>query len=203
MYNRVHFCTPICMIKNSQQLKKTRWGNNNSFKRRLKYNLKQEKLFKLRKWLYSTLPIHQLTKADYIEAGSLVYSPSYLSFESILQDAGIVFQYDSEPSFAGPRTTQIVIWSQEVLYRRLPFALLTNPVGIVQKDGLAQATPERAICDTLYRNKHYPFDRIPKDLNKKLLKQLVTIYSEIRWQKELPKIVLSLLSTHERSKDES
>ncbi len=182
------------MIKNSQQLKIERWVNNNAFNRRLKYNLKKGKIFKLRKWLYSKIPSAQLSAQDYLEAGSLIYSPTYLSFESVLQSAGIVFQYHAWLKFAWPYTHQISIWAQNIEYIRLPKALLIHPLGIIQKDSITQATPERAMCDILYHNKNYPFDRIPNTINKKLLKELATIYSKVRWQKDIPNIILWLLS---------
>jgi len=181
------------MIKNSQQLKKQRWVNENAFKRRLKYNLKKAKLFKLRKWLYSSVPVSQLTISQYMVAGSLVYSPSYLSFESVLHQAGVIFQYYDSLSFAGPYTRELQIWDQDLVFWRLPPSLLTYPIGIVTKDHITQATPERAICDILYHNKHYPLDHLPRTLDRKLLMRIATIYSTIKWQKKLPKIVASLL----------
>lgn len=182
------------MIISSQQLKQTWWTTWNTFNKKLTYHLKHGKLFKIVKSIYSTKHPSTLTDEEHLYIWSLMYRPSYLSYETILHQAGIIFQYDTTLTFAWPYTTQKYIWKHIYTFRRLPMWLLTLPLGTIRKAEIIQATPERAICDTLYQNPHFPFDHIPTSLNKDLLLQLAEIYAHTRGQKHLPQIALSLIS---------
>jgi hypothetical protein len=181
------------MIYTSQHLKQLRKVQGNTFKKRVQYQLKNQKLYKVDKWIYSTLPTNLLHRKDYIAIGSRIYTPSYLSLETVLYKAGMIFQYSSALTYMWPYTITKTIQSQIFEYKRLPINLLVWNVGLIRTPHGYQATPERALCDILYHNIHYPIDIIPHTLDKELLIKISEYYSHTRWQKSLPTRILSLL----------
>ena len=105
----------------------------------------------------------------------LLYTPSYISLEFVLQKAGIVFQYDSRITAISYLSRSLEIDGKDYQYRKLKNEILANTIGIKRENNINIATPERAFLDVMYLNKNYYFDNI-NPLNKKLLLEILPIY---------------------------
>jgi len=137
----------------------------------LNYYVKTGKLLNPRKGFYA--------KEGYQpeELACLLYSPTYISLEYVLQRAGIIFQYDSAITNVSYLTREVEIDNQTFRYRQIKGEILTNTAGILlNKDDINIATPERAFLDMLYLNKRFYFDNLHV-LNKKKIAELMPIYN--------------------------
>jgi len=116
--------------------------NFSSLNQKLNYYVRSGKLFSPRKGIY--------TKSGYNknELACTIYTPSYISLESVLQKAGIIFQYDSRITAISYLSRSIEIDGQTYLYRKLKNELLINIEGIDrQANQINIATPERAFLE--------------------------------------------------------
>jgi len=87
-------------------------------------------------------------------------TPSYVSFETVLEKEGIIFQYHSQVTVASYTSREINVDNQTYIFKKIRTPILVNPLGIEQKDGVAIASRERAFLDILYINKDYHFDNL-------------------------------------------
>jgi len=137
----------------------------------LHYYVKSGKLLNPRKGFYA--------KEDYKseELACLLYSPTYISLEYVLQRSGVIFQYDSAITNISYLTREIEIGSQTIRYRQIKGEILSHTAGIVlNKNNINIATPERAFLDMLYLNGRYYFDNLHA-LNKTAIENLLSIYN--------------------------
>ncbi|MDR2585012.1 MAG: hypothetical protein LBC84_02145 [Prevotellaceae bacterium] len=137
----------------------------------LNYYVKTGKLLNPRKGFYA--------KEGYKweELACLLYPPTYISLEYVLQRSGIIFQYDSAITNVSYLTREIEIDNQAFRYRQIKGEILTNTAGIVlNKNNINIATPERAFLDTLYLYKKFYFD-YPYSLDKKKIMKLLPLYN--------------------------
>ena len=151
----------------------------------LNYYVKTGKLLNPRRGFY--------TKESYKpeELACLLYPPTYISLEYVLQRAGVIFQYDSAITNVSYLSRETEIDNQPFRYRQLKGEILTNTTGIIlNNNNINIATPERAFLDTLYLNKRFYFD-YPYILDKKKIAKLLPIYNS----QTLVKAVNNILST--------
>jgi hypothetical protein len=142
----------------------------NSLNKKMNYYVHAGKIINPRKGIYA--------KSDYKpeELACLVYTPSYISLEYVLQRAGIVFQYDSRINVVSYLSRNLEIGNQTYLYRRIKEELLVNTQGIFrQPDYINIASPERAFLDLLYLNTDCYFDNT-NPLNKEKVYKLLPMY---------------------------
>ena len=141
--------------------------------------LKSGKLYHIRKGLYA-----KDKNYNKYEAANKIYTPSYISFETVLGKAGVTFQYYSQVFAASYLTREIIADRQIYSYRKIKDSVLTDNTGIEQKDNYAIATPERAFLDVVYLNKDYHFDNLSElDWNKIL--EILPIYANKRMEKDV------------------
>lgn len=110
------------------------------------------------------------------ELATSIYSPSYISFETVLRDAGIIFQYYETIFVASKWPKKLEIDGKSFTIRRLKNSVLYNPEGVIQNDNYSIATPERAFLDMIYLFPNYYFDNL-KPLNWEKCFELVKIYN--------------------------
>jgi len=156
-----------------------REDNPNRLKNKIKYYLNKGDLISLRRGVYA--------KPDYNnkEVAVQIYKPSYISFETVLAESGVIFQYYETIFVASYLSREITLKNkQKIKYRKLKNEILLNESGVSQNDGVAIASTERAFLDLLYINPNYYFDNLsPIDWDKCL--ELVKIYNK----KSLIKII--------------
>lgn len=113
------------------------------------------------------------------ELACLLYTPSYLSLEYVLQRAGVVFQYDSALTALTYRSRTIEMDKLTIRYHQMSSLLITDMRGITNKGNVNIAIPERAFLDTLYINSNYYFDNL-RPLNQDVVRELLPIYNSSR-----------------------
>lgn len=139
-------------------------------KSKISYYVKRGELFALRRGIYSKDPTF-----NECELATKIYTPSYVSFETILAKHGVVFQYDSQIHTASYVTREIDTNGVKIRYKKIEDNILHNPTGIMYENYFPEATKERAFLDTIYMYGKRHFDNIePIDL--KLCESLLSIY---------------------------
>ena len=134
----------------------------NTAKARLNYYAKSGDLYHLRRGLYA-----KDKNYNRLELGVKIFTPSYISYETILAKAGVVFQYYSQIFIASYLTREITADNQTYSYKRVNNLILTDHAGIEDEENYSTASPERAFLDLIYFNKDYHFDNLsPLNWNK-------------------------------------
>ncbi|MDR0940628.1 MAG: hypothetical protein LBM68_00205 [Bacteroidales bacterium] len=111
------------------------------------------------------------------ELACLLYPPTYISLEYVLQRAGVIFQYDSAITNVSYLTRKVEIEGQTFCYRKIKGEILVNTEGIIlNTNNINIATPERAFLDMLYLNKDFYFDNL-HILNTKKIIRLLPLYN--------------------------
>lgn len=145
-------------------------SNFQSLNKKLNHYVHSGKLLNPRKGIYA--------KADYNpeELICLLYTPSYISLEYVLQKVGVLFQYDSTLMAISYLSRELFIDNRDFRYRKIKGEILINTLGIQRNvNHINIATPERAFLDVLYLNKEYYFDNL-NPLNKELIYKILPIY---------------------------
>lgn len=142
----------------------------NFTKKKLYRYLKAGKLFSVRKGIYT-----KDKNYDKFELATKIFTPSYISFETVLARAGIIFQYYGQIFSASYLTREITIDNQIYSYKKIKDIILTHPLGIETKENYFIASPERAFLDVIYLNKEYHFDHLSV-LNWKKIFEILSIY---------------------------
>lgn len=118
------------------------------------------------------------------ELATRIYTPSYISFETVLTRAGINFQFYSNVFVASYVTRGIQAGDQKISFIRMKDYVLSNTAGIEHPDGIATAAKERAFLDRIYVSKDYHFDNLNAlDWDKVL--EILPIYSNKRMEKKV------------------
>lgn len=140
------------------------WGDSdvNAAKVRINYYVKHSDLYRIRQGLYG-----KDKNYDKLELATRIFTPAYISFETILAQAGIIFQYYGQIFAASYLSREIKCDNQTYVFRKIKDAVLTNKAGMENKGEYLIASPERAFLDTMYINKNYYFDNLsPLDWDK-------------------------------------
>src|SRR3989338_2473221 len=145
------------------------------------YYVKTGELYRIRRGIYA-----KDKNYDKLELATRILVPSYVSFETVLASAGVVFQFYSQVFVASYQTREIVIDSQRYVYKKIKNLILTNPSGVLHENETSIASPERAFLDTIYINKEYYFDNL-SSLNWDKVFEILPIYKNKRMIKRVNK----------------
>lgn len=159
------------------------WQENNPahLKSKIFYYIKNGVLKKLTRRIYA-----KSEKYDPKELAASIYSPSYISFETVLREAGVIFQHYDTIFVAGQWPRTIKIDSHTFTFRKLKDSILYNPTGILNDGNYNIATVERAFLDMIYLFPNYYFDNLrPIDWQKCF--ELARIYGNKQMIKRLKK----------------
>ncbi len=146
---------------------------------RLNKYVKSGKLIRVRRGMYA-----KDNHYNRFELATRIYTPSYLSFETVLTQTGINFQYYGTIFVATYVTRDIQADGQKIACVRLKDYVLSNTQGIEQIAGIATATKERAFLDRIYVSKEYHFDNLAA-LDWTKVFELVPIYHNQRLEKKV------------------
>jgi predicted transcriptional regulator of viral defense system len=157
------------------------WGEENegATRVRLSYYVKKGKLTHIHRGLYA-----KDKNYNKFELATRIYTPSYISFETVLTRTGINFQYYSNIFVASYINREIEIDGQKIIFVRMKDYVLSNTVGIEHKDGYAVATKERAFLDRIYVSKDYHFDHLDSLDWDKVFK-ILPVYNNKRMTKKV------------------
>lgn len=129
-------------------------------------------------------------REDYepLELANKLFSPSYVSLETVLFRKGVIFQdYSETISSAGRNRWEKKINGKLFSYFKIKNEILLNPIGVEHKGSYVAAGLERAIGDMIYLHPNYYFDNLVEVDKKKLIK-IADIYQNKRVYKELTKL---------------
>ena len=118
------------------------------------------------------------------ELATRIYTPSYVSFETVLTRTGTNFQYYGTIFVASYVNREITVGSQTITFVRMKDYVLSNTTGIEHIDGVAMATRERAMLDRLYVSKNYYFDNL-QGVDWEKISEIVPIYHSKRIEKTM------------------
>lgn len=160
------------------------WQDNNTkaIKVRLNYYVKNGDLYRIRRGLFAK-------SKDYNrqELATRVFTPSYISFETVLLAAGLIFQYQSGVTLASYLSREISIDGQAYSYRKIKNEILVNTAGVSLENESAVATKERAFLDTLYLKGNFHFDNL-RSLDWEKVMELIPLYENIRLKKTVEEV---------------
>jgi len=136
--------------------------NKDAAKSRISYYVKKGELYHIRRGFYGTDENYER-----LELAGKIYTPAYISLETVLARAGIIFQYYESIFVVSYLTREIRSDGQTYSFKKIKDSVLTNSLGIIEEKNYFIATPERAFLDTVYLHKNYHFDNLsPLDWKK-------------------------------------
>ena len=115
---------------------------------------------------------------DIFEFACKLRKTSYISFETVLQKEGVVFQDYWNTIFLASNDT----WDKKAVWKTFKFnkiknEILLNPLWVIHKGSYAIASLERAVCDRIYLSKNYYFDNL-EWVNFEKLEEISKIYNK-------------------------
>jgi len=137
---------------------------------KIKYYAKQGSLIRLTRGVFAKSKDY-----DVKELATSIYTPSYISFETVLREAGIIFQHHDSIFVAGPYPTTKKIGDITITFRKLKDSVLYSAVGIKNEKNYSIATPGRAFLDTIYLSPKFYFDNL-RSINWETCFELAKIY---------------------------
>jgi hypothetical protein len=141
-------------------------------KSRVNYYVKTGALYSIRRGIYAKDQSY-----NRLELATKVFTPAYISFETVLGNAGITFQYYGQIFVASYQSLERIVDGQKIVFRCLKSSILTSSNGIEDRGTYAIATPERAFLDLVYLTQDYHFDHL-SPLNWERVDEFLPIYGE-------------------------
>jgi hypothetical protein len=123
--------------------------------RRISYYVKNKELYPIRRGIYAKNKDY-----DRLELANKIFTPSYISFETVLAKAGLIFQHYDQIFAASYLTREITCDGRKYVFRRIKDTVLTNTLWVEKKGNYFIASKERAFLDMIYLNKNYHFDNL-------------------------------------------
>jgi len=133
------------------------WGEpaTGSVRVRLNHYAKRGKLYRLRRGFYAKDKHY-----NKLEFATRIFTPAYVSFETILAREGLIFQFYSQVSVASYLSRDIEVDGQTYSFKKVKTSILTDSLGVEIRGETSLATKERAFLDTLYLHSEYHFDNL-------------------------------------------
>jgi hypothetical protein len=169
--NTVFTFKELSLIWNETDIKLT--------KKRVYRYTKMGKLYPIRKGIYA-----KDKNYDKMELANKIFTPAYISLETVMSREGIVFQHYDRIFVVSYLSREISCDGQTYVFRRMKSEILTNTLNIEQKDNYYIASKERAFLDTIYLNKNYHFDNL-SSINWDICFEMLPIYNNKAMAKRL------------------
>lgn len=174
------------LLRSSQTLFTTKdvallWGEDQEqvITNRLTKYVAAGKLTRVRRGIYAKDKHY-----DRFELATRIYTPAYISFETVLTRAGLNFQHYESIFVASYVTREIEVDGQRISFIRMKGDVLSNVAGIGQVGGYSIASKERAFLDRIYISKDYHFDHLDV-LDWDKVFALLPIYRNKRMEKKV------------------
>ncbi len=156
-------------------------NNANNLKAKSSYYARKNILLKLTRGVFA-----KDQNYDAKELATSIYSPSYISFETVLREAGIIFQHYDTVFVASRWSRDLKINKTNLSFRKLKDIVLYNTSGIRLEENYSIASPERAFLDMMYLFPDYYFDNLDS-INWDRCDEIVKIYNNKQLIKRLIK----------------
>jgi len=157
------------------------WGEeiNVAVRVRLSKYVKNGKLIRVSRGIYA-----KDKNYDRFELATRIYTPAYISFETVLTRSGVNFQYYENIFVASYITRSIDVDGQKISFVKMKDYVLSDIIGINHFNDVAMATKERAFLDRIYVSKDYHFDHLDVlDWNRVF--EILPIYRNKRMNKKV------------------
>lgn len=181
------------LLRSSQTIFSTKdvvllWGEQNELaaRVRLNYYVKTRKLIRVHRGFYA-----KDKNYNRFELATRIYTPSYISFETVLTREGVNFQYYGNIFVASYINREITAGDQKIRFVRMKDYVLSNSTGIEHASGVATASRERAFLDRIYVSKDYHFDNL-RSLDWNKVMEILPIYHNKRLEKKVKEYFKSL-----------
>jgi len=148
-------------------------------KKRVYRYTKKGKLLSIRKGIYA-----KDKNYDKLELANKIFTPAYISLETVLSREGIVFQHYGQIFVVSYLSREIICDGQTYIFRRMKSVILTNSVNVEKEENYYIASKERAFLDTIYLNKNYHFDNL-SSINWEKCFEMLPIYDNKAMAKRL------------------
>lgn len=161
------------------------WGTEDKNILRVTISRAKEKgyLEKIQRGLYKLAD----RDADPLELAVKLKKNSYISFETVLAQTGVIFQWHDEIICAALRSSKIENRFGKFSYRKIPEHILKNNIGIVNKENYFIASAERALCDKIYKNGLSYFDSL-SGIDRGKVMEISRIYGNVRLENDISKL---------------
>jgi hypothetical protein len=159
------------------------WGEKSevAIRVRLSQYVKNKKLIRLRRGFYA-----KDKNYNRLELATKIYTPAYISFETVLTRSGVNFQKYDSIFVASYVSREIKIDGQSIFLVRMKDYVLTDMSGVDQMEGFAIASKERAFLDRIYTSSDYHFDNLDV-LDWKKVFEILPIYNNKKMEKKVNK----------------
>lgn len=149
-------------------------------------NLKRRinNLVKRKKILNPVRGIYTKENHNIFELACKIYTPSYISLESVLAKEGIIFQRYNTIFAISHVSRELKLKEAKIAYKRLKGEILLNNLGIEKHNNYFIASKERAFTDAVYLYRDYHFDNL-SILNWDLVLGLTKIYKNNAMKKRV------------------
>ncbi len=153
--------------------------NADKLKSKLSYYVKTGKLIRLRRGIFSK-------KDDYDknELAVRIFTPAYVSFETVLAKEGVIFQYYETIFAASYLSRNLKFRENKFTFRKLKSEILINQQGLINRGTYFEASKERAFLDMLYLFGSCHFDNL-RNINWNTCFDIVGIYKNKMLEKRL------------------
>ena len=155
--------------------------DKNNLKSKIAYYVKRGGLRRLRRGIFTKDENYNPK-----ELATSIYTPAYISFETVLREEGVIFQHHRSIFAASYLSREVECGGNKIVYRKLKNGILANRAGIKAKEGFSIAEKERAFLDMIYLFGDYHFDNLG-GLDKEKCFKLAKIYHNKRLEKQLRK----------------
>ncbi len=159
------------------------WGEkiSSALRVRLGYYVRNKKLIHLYHGYYA-----KDNNYNKMELATKIYSPSYVSLETVLAEEGLIFQFYQGIFIASYLSREKDVDGQKYNYQRIKSSVLESAKGVSSRDNYYIASKERAFLDTVYVRKNYHFDNLSA-LDWEEVYQILPIYKNVKMEKRVKK----------------
>ena len=159
------------------------WGQGEKRSAAIKLSkyTKSGKLIRLRRGFYA-----KDKNYNRLELATKIYTPAYISFETVVTRSGVNFQKYDSIFVASYVSREIKIDEQNICLVRIKDYVLANMSGVDQMEGFAMASKERAFLDRIYTSSDYHFDNLDV-LDWKKVFEILPIYNNKKMEKKVNK----------------
>jgi predicted transcriptional regulator of viral defense system len=157
------------------------WGESaeNAIRVRLSKYVKSGKLIRVYRGIYV-----KDKNYDRFELATRIYTPAYVSFETVLTRSGVNFQYYGNIFVASYVSRELTVDGQKISFVRMNRDVLSDTTGIDHLGGCSIATKERAFLDRIAVSKEYHFDHLDV-LDWDRVFEMLPIYRNKRMEKKV------------------
>jgi len=147
------------------------------------YYATEGKVLNLRRGIYAKL------RYEVQEMACVMYRPSYISMEYVLQRAGVVFQWDESITCVSYLSRTVEVEGRVYRYRKINPELWIGMEGIEQRENIAMAVPERAFLDMMYLSAGNCFFDNLRPLSVKRIRELLPLYRSASLNERVAKLL--------------